>query len=252
MKAVTFRNVNSSAPCSSLTVGSLTCRMVASLVFRLIAKTEKNEAWKWVYPSSILVDWNHFETTTTMRMSRSADPNIACDQVDSFHVRTEEDILASSWLFFRSCSRCLLYSWVVHMKQLLYPKPTHSSFFLAPFFSWLKKTLGRQGTAMELHSTHSISFMPFSVSRLVCIRCHSPLSSFTQTVLVLSTSSSQIRKKKETIFCFLLGPPPVLPSSSDSFERGTSSRQAWQGRLMFAHDNWITKIKIGSNRKPIS
>jgi hypothetical protein len=44
----------------------------------------------------------------------------------------------------------------------------------------------------------------------------------------------------------------VLPSSSDSFERGTSSRQAWQGRLMFAHDNWITKIKIGSNRKPIS
>ena len=131
--------------------------------------------------------------------------------------------------------------------------PACSSYFssLLFFLGW-RKPLADRGPRWNSTPHTLISFMPFSVSSLECIRCHSPLSSFTQTVLVLSTSSSQIRKKKTQFFCVLLGHPPVLPSSSDSFERGSSSRQAWQRRLMFAHDNWITKTKIGSNRKPIS
>ena len=173
--------------------------MVTSLVFRLIAKTGK----KTRHENEYIILLRYWWTEIILRRRRRwewADPNIACDQVDSLSCENWRRYSGIILTFFRSCSRCLLYSWVVHMKQLLYPKPTHSRFFLAPFFSWLKKTLGRQGTAMELHSTHSYIF--HAILRFKSWMYTLPFSSF----VFHTNSSSPInviitnKEKKDTIF----------------------------------------------------
>ncbi len=120
------------------------------------------------------------------------------------------------------------------------PKPTHSRHLLALFLRSGKLLADSEPRWNPLHPTFYLFHAVLRSLHLSHTNSFSPIN-----VIIINKEGN--RNKKKTIFFFCVCPPV----SSIRFEEGQQLTARLAGRLMFAHDNCITKKKIGSNRKPM-